>query len=178
MKIASFVAAAALLSLAACATPTPYQPKDQSGYGFSDQRLEANRYRIEFRGNSATERAQVENALLYRAADLTVSNGYDYFVTVTRGTDAKSTLVSDGPYYTSPYYFSGRYFSPRFGWRPWYDPFWDQPTSYSQVTRYEASAEILMFKGKKPADDSRAFDAREVKANLQSKLVMPTPPRG
>ena len=65
--------AAAALLIAACATSTPYGPAENGkGYGFSDQRIESNRYRITFRGNSVTSRETVENALLYRAAELTV----------------------------------------------------------------------------------------------------------
>jgi hypothetical protein len=35
-----------------------------------------------------------------------------------------------------------------------------------QVDRYEASAEIIMGRGPKPAGDPNAFDAREVIANI------------
>ena len=45
------------------------------GYGFSEQRIEDDRYRITFRGNSSTSRETVENSLLYRAAELTVQTG-------------------------------------------------------------------------------------------------------
>jgi hypothetical protein len=69
------------------------------------------------------------------------------------------------------------YFSRRHGWSPFYDPFWDEPESYREVTRYEASAEIAMFDGRKPADNADAFDAREVQQNLQGRVVRP-PPQG
>ncbi|MEM7025995.1 MAG: hypothetical protein AAF637_25950, partial [Pseudomonadota bacterium] len=43
-----------ILLLAACAAdPTPYQP-NTSGYGFSLQQIEGNRYRVTFSGNSST----------------------------------------------------------------------------------------------------------------------------
>ena len=44
------VAAATVLS--ACATSTPYQPAGPDHYGYQEQQIEANRYRISFRGNS------------------------------------------------------------------------------------------------------------------------------
>lgn len=177
MKTPSFLAAAALLLLAACETSTPYQPKTAGGYGFSEQRVESNRFRIEFSGNASTTRAQVEDALLYRAADLTLANGYDYFVVADRATDANKSTYSTAPRYSSPFFFSGRYYSRRFGWRPWYDPFWDEPYDVREVTRYEANAEIAMFKGHKPSGDPKAFDARDVQTNLRDKVVMPPPPR-
>jgi hypothetical protein len=180
MTMKALQALAVALLLAACVTATPYQPRTgASGYGYSDQRIEPNRFRLTFRGNSATDREQVENYLLYRAAELTLQNGYDYFVIVTRATDAKSTLQGYGygryPYH--PFFFEHRFFSPRFGWRGFYDPFWDDPMNYREITQYEASAEIVMYKGRKPADDPRAFDAREVQANLQGRVTAPPTPR-
>ena len=53
--------------LAACAKPTPYKPAD-NGTGYTEQKLEANRYRVTFSGNSVTDRETVDNYLLYRAA--------------------------------------------------------------------------------------------------------------
>jgi hypothetical protein len=47
--------------------------------------------------------------------------------------------------------------------------------SYREVTRYEAVAEIAMFDGRKPENDPDAFDAREVQANLQGRIVRPPP---
>lgn len=172
MRTLSFVAAAALLALSACATPTPYQPRDNSGYGFSENRIENNRYTLSFKGNSLTDREQVENSLLYRAAELTLQSGHDYFIVTQRGTDSRSRIVSDGPT-RSPFYFNHFYYAPRYGWRPYYDPFWNDPPNYRQITQYEASAEVAMYKGAKPAGEPRAFNAREVEANLRGKILRP-----
>jgi len=163
--------------LAACATATPYQPAtpgaSDGAYGFTEQQIEANRVRITFRGNTVTDRDTVETYLLYRAAELTLQSGHDYFVVSDRDTDQHTRLQSTGPYY--PYHFPFRYwyFSPHHGWSPWYDPFWDEPSSYREVTRYEATAEISMFSGHKPADNANAFDAREVQTHLQGRIVRP-----
>lgn len=166
------LAAAAGLALAACATPTPYQPAATGNYGFHEQRIEENRVRISFRGNTLTERETVETYLLYRAAEVTLQNGHDYFIVANRDTEATSRLQSTGPRYPR-FAFDYWYFSPRRGWSPWYDPFWDEPSSYREVTRYEAVAEIAMFDGQKPADDPNAFDARSVQANLQGQITRP-----
>jgi hypothetical protein len=162
------IAAAFGLLLAGCATQTPYQASstpNSSGYGFSEQAIESNRVRITFSGNTLTERETVETYLLYRAAEVTLQRGFDYFTVVNRDTESRSRLQADGPAYGGypgffPYDY--RYFSPRFGWSPWYDPFWDQPTTYREVTRYEATAEITMARGRKPANAANAYDAREV----------------
>jgi hypothetical protein len=167
-----FVIAALAGLLAACATATPYQPAVTDRYGFEEQRIESNRLRITFRGNTMTERETVETYLLYRAAELTLQNGFDYFIVANRETEEHSRLRSTGPY-RPRFAYDYWYFSPRRGWSPWYDPFWDEPMSYREVTRYEAVAEIAMFQGAKPADDPAAFDAREVQANLQGAIVRP-----
>ena len=171
-----FMLAAALVAmLAACATATPYQAAPPGGgtgaYGFSEQQIEQNRVRITFRGNTLTDRETVETYLLYRAAEVTLAGGYDYFIVADRDTDEHSRLQSTGP--RPRFAFDYWYFSPRRGWSPWYDPFWDEPTSYREVTRYEAGAEIAMFRGSKPADNADAFDAREVQTNLQGRIVRP-----
>lgn len=158
--------------LAACATPTAYQPSENRGYGFQEQAIEDNRVRITFRGNTLTDRETVETYLLYRAAEVTLQNGKDYFVVSNRDTEEHSRLQGEG-FGRSRYGFSYWAYRPRFGWAPWYDPFWDEPARYREVTRYEAIAEIAMFNGPKPANDANAFDAREVQANLQGRIVRP-----
>ncbi len=50
--------------------------------GYSEQQLEPNRWRVTFSGNSLTDRRTVENYLLYRSAELTLSQGFDWFSTI------------------------------------------------------------------------------------------------
>lgn len=70
--------------LAACSTaPTPYQVLGDNG-GYSDQQIEDDRYSIKFTGNSATPRDVVEEFALFRAAEVTLENGYDYFKVVSK----------------------------------------------------------------------------------------------
>lgn len=167
------LAAAALVS--ACATQTPYSPRTAtSNYGYSDAQIESNRFRISFSGNSLTDQETVETYLLYRAAELTLESGYDWFEIVDRDTEANRRVVGTGfgpspSFYRSP--FSYRYFHPAYGWHPWYDPFWTD-VNYREVTRYEADAEIFMGRGEK-SDSPRAYNAREVQANLGSRIQYP-----
>ena len=173
MRTLLFAAASGLL--AACATQTPYQPAAaHHAYGFEEQRIEDNRVRITFRGNNLTDRETVETYLLYRAAELTIQGGRDHFIVANRDTEAHSRLQSVGARHPR-FGFHFLYFSPRHGWSPWYDPFWDQPADYREITRYEAVAEIAMFAGPKPQNDANAFDAREVMRNLEGQIVRPPP---
>jgi len=190
-KSAALVAAVALSALlSACATPTPYQPNipgQATSGGYSEVKLEPNRWRVTFAGNSLTSRETVEGYLLYRAAELTVQQGYDWFSIVDRSTQRHAqTYVEPDPLY-HPWYGprygfwrpSWRYYGGGFGWRSWDpmwgDPFWADRLDVQTVEKFEAGAEVFMGHGAKPADDQRAFDARAVIANLQPRIQYPQP---
>jgi hypothetical protein len=170
LKTAALLATAAL-ALSACATATPYGPAGHgTRYGYSEQRVDADRFRVSFAGNSVTSREQVEMSLLLRAAELTVESGNDWFATVNRATDRDVRYQALGdPFYRDRY---GPFWGPswryhrRGFWSPWaYDPF-GPDMDYREIDRFEATAEIVMGRGRKPADDPNAFDAREVIDNL------------
>ena len=169
------LAAAVTLLLAACATSTPYGPASGNNpYGFSDQKVEDGRYRIVFRGNSSTTRESVETFLLYRAAELTVENGFDYFVVSEQDTEANKRYSSSpnpafyGRYYygNGPYCCAFPYYAYGWGWGSGFDDY-----STREYTRYTAIAFVSMHKGQKPADNPEAFDARSVMDNLRSYVV-------
>ncbi|HUZ14447.1 MAG TPA: hypothetical protein VMU93_16580 [Caulobacteraceae bacterium] len=172
------------LGLAACETATPYQPLSPhnavSG-GFTDQRLDANHFRISFRGNDMTSRRRVETYLLYRAAELTVAQGFDWFQMVERHTSAdRQGWIEPDPFYGPgyPWGFWRPYwrFHGAWGWRTW-DPYWGGPFwggyDVQTVDQYDASAEIAVYHGPKPVADPKAFDARQVMANLGPSIVRP-----
>ena len=126
-----------------------------------------------------TSRQQVENYLLYRAAELTVSQGGDWFVTVDRNTTNHQTTFVEpgmgGPY--GPYWRPSWRFHGGFGWRswdPWFgDPFWADRYDVQTIDRYEATADIALGHGPKPAGEPKALDAHEVMANLGPGILRP-----
>ena len=182
-------ATAAALSLAAllgaCATATPYQPNipgQATSGGYSEMRIEADRFRVNFAGNSLTSRDTVERYLLYRAAELTVAEGGDWFELADRKTDKTvRTYVDRDPFYNRwayPYWApSWRYYGRGFGWRSWDpffgDPFWASRVDVRTVEKYEADAEIVIHRGPKP-NQPNAFDARDVMRNLGPGIQRPT----
>ncbi len=93
MRLILAAAAAAVLAamLAACATAvgTAYAPADKKGYGYTETRVEADRYRITFAGDGATPQAVVEDYALLRAAELALENGYDWFRVIGKSVDAQ-----------------------------------------------------------------------------------------
>lgn len=175
----TILALAGALMLAACATATPYQPatgRAASDGGYREVQIEPRRWRVSFAGNTLTSRETVETYLLYRAAELTVQNGFDWFTAVDRSTEPKSETWVSQPS-ADPW---GRGWGPSWRyrhnlpvWRRWEptgpDPFFDVRT----VTRYEATAEIVMGSGPPPADDPRTFDARTVLTMLGGRIVRP-----
>ena len=165
--------------LAACTKATPYQPINGGQYGYRSYLLEDNRARIVFRGNSVTDRQTVENYLLFRAAQVTLENGYDYFLTADQTTRADTELRQYGggywgsPAFYGPLFYDYRFYSPTWGWRPYYDPFFADPIRFREVTRFEATAEILMRRGEEPEGEPKAYDAREVIQYLRDQVRLP-----
>jgi hypothetical protein len=157
----------ATLGLAACTTaPTPYQPATTSEHGYSELRIENNRYRISFKGNSSTSRDTAETYMLYRAAELTLQNGYDIFTVAHRETDEDVRLRGYGGY-------GGFYGYPYYGWGSMWGPYWGAmggPGYTSTSTSYDARIEIQMGRGR-PGDDPETFDAREVTQNLSAMIT-------
>lgn len=179
-----------LITLSACATATPYQPNlpgQAASGGYSEQRIETNRFRVTFSGNSLTSREKVESYLLFRAAELTVAQGYDWFAMADRKTDrqARSYLQTD-PFYTSWYgshfgHFTPtwRYYGGGLGWNSWHphmgSPFFASRLDVTTIQKFEATAEIVMGRGAKPVDDPTAFEAGAVIENLRPRILRPAP---
>lgn len=144
--------------LVACVTATPYQPAGSAGYGYQAQQIESNRYRVTFAGNSRTDIDRVRNYLLYRAAELTLAQGGDYFIVTNRNTERKVDQVT-----------TNTGFGFGFGY----------PFSFGTVfvtdrdRSYRAYATITVHAGEKPVDNPRAFNAHEVQQNLQPTIMRP-----
>lgn len=157
--VALAIAGTLFAAIAGCtSSPTPYGPATD-GYGYSDQQIEQNRYRVSFAGNSATSRGTVENHLLYRAAQVTVENGYDYFTLVNQGMEAYGSGIA-GPQVGVGVGGGGGSdvglgvgISTLLGSGP--------------APRYTAFADVVMYRGEKPSGDTSAYDAREILRRLK-----------
>lgn len=188
-----------LLALGACSSmkPTAYAPVTaKSEYGYKDQKLDDDTWRVTVSGNSRTERDLVENQLLYRAAEIALANGADGFVVLEREVerDVKYQTRYD-PYYAYPY---GGFW----GYRPVYDPFGARlyppgfGTGYGfggysagigmvfapparaetrSITKYTAYAEVRLYQGSGPVGEGATYDARQVIAELGGRVNKPAP---
>ncbi|NKF21322.1 CC0125/CC1285 family lipoprotein [Solimonas marina] len=152
------------LLLAACATTTPYQLAGKGDFGYREQRIEPNRYHLSFTGSSVTPRQTVENYLLYRAAELTLSTGNDYFRMTNSSTSARPK--SGGGLSIGLGGFG-------FGSHSGLGVGVGTSTDSGDKIEYTAQADIVVAKGKKPQDDTRAYDARAVRQNLEPLIQRP-----
>jgi hypothetical protein len=158
-RFRQFAVLLGLIGLAGCAQPTPYQPAtSENGDGYTTQRIESNRFRISFRGNSVTSRQTVDTYMLYRAAEVTLENGYDYFVIVNKDVDKNTAYENYGD--DLAWGWRGGW-----GWRRGFGGGFGAGigTDYSRpINSYEAIADIVTYRGQKPANNPYAYDAREV----------------
>ena len=161
------IAAAGLGALAACASVTPYQTAGRGG-GYTDQELDDGRFRVTFEGNSSTNRRTVENYVLYRAAEVTLENGYDYFVILDSDTEAMSSFVTNGTTFGGGGFGRrGFFYGGGFG----RGGFASTTATTRERRSYLAGIIIDAREGNKPAGDPNAYDARQVINNLESTLV-------
>lgn len=154
------VAASALL-LAACATAvgTAYAPADSKGYGYSQTRIEGDRYRVTFAGDGATPLDVVEDYALLRAAELAVENGYDWFRIVGRSVDRQD---KGGVGLGAGVGGGGRNVGVGVGG--------DLGTVGGRKF-FTARIEALFGKGEKPADDgAEIYDARSVIETIRARI--------
>lgn len=159
---------AATLALAACASTPTYTPAaSPGGAGYSERRIEDNRYFVTYRSGTSAEADVLQDYALLRAADLTLENGRDWFW-VDRRTFEGQSRRSGGPTFGIGV-GAGRWGGntgvsggvgvnfPLGG---------ESPTGSAR----SATLEIRLGEGAKP-DDPNAFDARSISQNVRSRLA-------
>ena len=152
-------------ALGGCQTATPYAPRtDANSNGYADKQLAENRFRVSFRGNSATTREEVEDYLLRHASEVTLKAGYTWFVFDQRDTKKRTKYVTD---------FVGW---PGWGGWGWYWHDWDygQSSTTTAYSSYSAYAEIVLLKDDQAPREPRALKAEDVLAKL-GPLPQPKP---
>jgi hypothetical protein len=189
--------ASSTLLLAGCQTETTFRPATGHGFyseGYSERQIQPDRFIVSFAGNSVTSRDTVERYLFFRAAQLTLQQGYDNFVLADRDTKLRQrTYTTPGGFGPGYGGFGGgfgyggfggfwgpswRYHGGGFGWRSW-DPFfggygpWGGGFDINTIDKFEATADIVMRHGPIPQGDVRAFDARKVVDTVGPSVVLP-----
>ena len=164
-----------LIALAACETlPTPYEPAgEEGGFGLSEAQIDGETWRISFAGNEYTTREQVENSVLYRAAEIADDAGADGFLVL------KEELESDLIYERRGY---RQFAHPYFGFRSFgrrYDGFGSFasrrvfPYRTRQTTNYTASVRVRLFSGEPPEGLGTPYDATALLKSLRPAIAPP-----
>ncbi len=154
-----FPAILTAFALVACAAtgPAVYGPADEKGFGYAEQRIEDDRYRITYQGSGGMPPELVEDYALRRAAELADQNGYDWFRVTGRSTAGEERGgVSVGTGFGSSSY--GRRSSVGVG----------VGADLGRVGAQEfftARMEVLMGTGE-PPEDGEVYDAQSVLNNL------------
>ena len=170
----------ALLLLGACATPpTPYQPGPPlNTFGYSQDQIDANTWRVSFNGNSVTSRFTVEDYLLYRSAEIAVESGADGFVVLQDTVETNTSYRGTTSYPYSPFYYGGfaygGYRRPYYGYGFGYGPGFGY-TDLRPVNSYTAFAKIRLFKEFAPEGLGPAYDARAILQTIGRKIIRPQP---
>ncbi len=171
---AVFLSGCLALWLTACGKPTPYQAAgEQAAYGYSEEQLDSKTWRLQFAGNANTPREQVEDYLLFRAAEVTRGAGAGSFVVldrdVERATFYRGTIqpsygatFGSGIFYFGDRDRGGRYIRP-----------YPRQAYLRPIDRYTAHATIRVFDGAPPEALGVIFDAEEVLSTLGPRIQRP-----
>jgi hypothetical protein len=154
---------------AGCATfrPTPYQPSTEGGYGYSDEQIGPGEYRITVSGNAATSAEMLWHQLLFRAAEITLKNGNDYFAVVPLET---GKLVDIEPAFLMPQFGLGS--AALSGIRTPLIQYEGYPVGVVPSQQLIATATIAIREHRQTVTED-VFDAEEVKEGLAHKIVLP-----
>ncbi|WP_370336720.1 hypothetical protein [Parvularcula marina] len=153
------IAALTLFGLAACASTTSvYGPATDTGFGYRDQQIEADRYRVSYRGRDMTS---ADDGALRRAAEIATREGATWFRVVSRDVETPSGR-SSGTSIGIGGATGGRNSSVGVGVR--------LPLGDNGPREAVVRLEILLGEGDMPGDEG-VYDARQVLGNLGGTTV-------
>ena len=161
----------AVLIMAGCASQPDYRQAKKGGFGYTESKLSDTQYHVHFKAKGSDKGKAMDYAML-RAAELTLLEGYEWFVVTDRETLVDKETVQATP--TAG--FSQRYARVTecgvLTCRTSYHPTTQFETGVfvggSQQSEIESILSIEMGKGTRPTS-ATSFDAREVRDNLQPK---------
>jgi hypothetical protein len=158
----------ALFFLTSCSSLPSYRQASGNGYGYSESKISDNHFRVHYR-LKGKQKSEAMDFVMLRAAELTLLNGFDWFVIVNRETTSESEGGNSGAHIGAS---SSQHRKTQCGLlacKTTHEP----TTSYGiglelGTTRGEVESllEIRMGKGVKP-DSENSFSAIEVKQNLR-----------
>ena len=163
-RLSMLAVAASALALTACASLAPYGPSmGPNGQGFSEQRIESDRYRVTYRGVGAP--GPVADRALLRAAQLTTDQGYDWFEVTQLYIDGRPDSAGGVRPSLSVGGGSSRY-NGRYGGFSSSGVGVGVGLNFSGPSPTQTVLEIRLGRGQRP-ERAEAYDARDVLRNLR-----------
>lgn len=166
--ITRIVLIAALLTLGACASSPRYVAADSaSDHGHYARKISENRYRVNYNGGRTASLQDTRDFALLRAAEITLSNGYEWFQVVDRETattESREPRAGVGFGYERAYYSEtncGLLACSRRTRPATYTTWSVDSHARRPESRHSHSLEIVMGKGKMP-EDGHYYDAEQV----------------
>lgn len=158
MRIIYLLSIAVILS--ACATA--YQKAGATG-GYTETQLDTNVFQVSFRGNGYTARQRASDFTLLRSAELTIENGFNYFVVIDASQYTKNSSFTTP---TTTYGSATAYGNTAYG----------SATTYGgqtfHVTKPRATNTIVCFKEK---PDGFSYNAKFIEKSLKEKYQLNKP---
>lgn len=142
-----------LVFAAGCATG--YQPNSLTG-GFEESQLNANSFRVSFRGNGYTTPNRAEELTLLRSAEICLEHGFPGFVLLRERTDVKN----DSIWLSNSTYHRGNYFS----------------SGTNLTFSSPSTSNLVSCINEKPAN-AFAYEARVLYESLTAKYAVPRSPK-
>ena len=157
--LALIAVAASALTMAACASLAPYGPRGgPGGQGYSEQRIERDRFRVSYNGVGAP--GPVADMALLRAAQLTTEQGYDWFQVTQRYIDGRPDSAGGFRPSVSVGYGASNYG----GWRTSGTGV-GLGLNFTGPSPTSTVLEVRLGRGPRPAD-AEVYDARDVQRSL------------
>lgn len=150
------------LTLSACATP--YGKYGLLG-GFTDSRIDENTFSISVDTNGFTSQQTTSMQALYRAAELTVENGFDYFF-IASGANNSTSMAMAMPGSSTSNTTVNAYGSTAYA----RTTTTSTPTTVMPVVFPNSTLIVKSFKGAKPEGVPNAYDAHSVMKYLGPQL--------
>lgn len=162
------------LTLSACTSGPAYKQAQASGYGYKETAIGENRYRVNFKSRGS-DRAEAMDYAMLRAAELTLLEGYDWFIVIDRETQVDTHSTGTGSSLSAS---SRRDVVQECGLLGCKTTTYPR-TEYglgldvgnSSQSKIESILEIRLGKGVRP-EDGNSYDAREVSKSLKSEYQL------
>lgn len=162
------IAAVAFSLLGACASQPDYRAAENGGYGYTEQQLSNDQYRVSFRSRGDDTGLAMDYAML-RASELTMEKGYDWFDIASRETLVDRERVDSGFSTGAGVTYTTVQDCGLLGCRTYQRPSQSYHTGMhlgDERSEVEVIMEIRMGNGIRPSGEQN-YDAREVYQNLK-----------